>query len=71
MKTLCRLAYIARVCYCFDELRVRLTDQSKMVAITGDTANRLVEADFSGQEGPGLRVNNYGSVVSDFFLDDF
>ena len=42
-----------------------------MVAITGDTANSLVEADFSGQEGPGLRVNNYGSVVSDFFLDDF
>ena len=47
-KTLCRPAYIARVCYCFDELRVRLTDQSKMAAITGDTENSLVEADFSG-----------------------
>ena len=37
-----------------------------MAAITGDTGYSLVEADFSGQEGPGPRVNNYGSVVSEF-----
>ena len=37
-----------------------------MVAVTGDTANSLVEADFLGQEGSGPRVNNYGSVVSEF-----
>ena len=67
LKTLCRPAYIARVCYCLDELRVRLTDQSKMATITGDRANYLVDADFSGKEGPGPRVNNYGSVVGDFF----
>ena len=34
------------------------SDQSKMAVITGDTANSLVEADFSGQVGPGPRVNN-------------
>ena len=44
-----------------------------MAANTGNTANSLVEANFSGQEGPGPQVNNYGSVVSEFFflLDDF
>ena len=43
-----------------------------MAAITGEIANSLVEADFSGQEGPGPWINNYGSVVTEYFLlDDF
>ena len=39
-----------------------------MAAIIGETANSLVEADFSGQEGPGPRVSNYGGVVTGYFL---
>ena len=39
-----------------------------MAATSREMASSLVEADFSGQEGPGPLVNNYGSVVSDFFF---